>query len=328
MEFFLFNYLRKRIINRHSILKILFLIFFIIIIKLVYIFVPEFFSIINIMNLLRRVSILGTIAIGTTMVIIIGGIDLSPAAGISLAIAFGGMYLLETGNFVIAFFIFILCGAILGFLNGLLIEYLKLNHVIVTLSTMMAGMAIAIIKAPLTIRISNPILLAIGRGYIGPIPIPILIMFFLYFMAYLLLNKTSFGRLTYLIGNNERAAYLIGVNTKKHKLLIYIIAGMLAGFAGLLSLGRMAIIQTGFARGIEFEALTIVVLGGARLEGGIGKLQGTFIAAILLSAVSNLLILMGVSIYLKQAILGFSIILAIIFSRLLINIRMKKVIKK
>jgi len=156
----------------------------------------------------------------------------------------------------------------------------------------------------------------LSRGYLGPVPVPVLILFLFYGLAFYLLNYTVFGARAYAIGNNERASWLSGINIDRYRLLAYVFAGLLAGFGGVMQTARMGSATGAMGSEFLFPILTAVILGGVSLSGGKGKILNVLIAAVFLTTINNGLILLNVPIYSQKIISGAILILALSLDRL------------
>ena len=273
---------------------------------------PNFFSIKNGLNIAQAVSINAIIAAGMTVVILTAGIDLS--VGSIVAASGVATVLLLNGRVptAIAALVAILVGAFIGLINGAIIAYLALPAFIVTLGalTYTRGIAYSMHGGPVQIAGKSGIE-SIGNGSIGGIPMPVFIMIFVYWFFWFLLERTKFGRHVYAVGGNPQAARLSGINVKKVLMSVYVISGVTAGLAGLMFASRVRSGQVTAGVGYELDAITAVILGGTSLFGGRGRIFGTLVGALLIGVLSNGLVLLGVPIYTQLMIKGAVIILAV-----------------
>jgi ribose transport system permease protein len=273
----------------------------------------------NIFTVLRQAAIVSIVAIGEMLVMLLGGMDVSLAAllgfsgivSVSLMVNFGVPP-------VLAGLASFLVGGLIGFLNGVLVTKVKINSVIATLGTMyvMNGLALAYTQGK---TIVGPQLDQIGflsRGYLGVIPIPVLLMFFFYIVFYFILNRTVFGAQIFAIGNNEKASWLAGIKVDRMKILAYTVAGLMAGVGGLLQASRQGSATSSMGNEFLFPILTAVILGGISLSGGRGKIQNTLIAAVFLMTITNGMVLLGISLYVQGIISGVILIVALSLDRL------------
>ena len=273
---------------------------------------PNFFSVKNGLNIAQAVSINAVIASGMTVVILTAGIDLS-VGSIVAASGVATVLLLNGGvPTVIAALVAILVGALIGLINGAIIAYLALPAFIVTLGalTYTRGIAYSMHGGPVQIAGESGIE-SIGNGSIGGIPMPVFIMIFVYWFFWFLLERTKFGRHVYAVGGNPQAARLSGIDVKKVLMSVYVISGVTAGLAGLMFASRVRSGQVTAGVGYELDAITAVILGGTSLFGGRGRIFGTLIGALLIGVLSNGLVLLGVPIYTQLMIKGGVIILAV-----------------
>jgi inositol transport system permease protein len=276
---------------------------------------PNFISKMNLINILKQGSITAVVATGATFVLILGGLDLSIGSVVAFAgvcSAFFGMP--DEYPLIVPILVSISAGAACGLLNGIIIAKGKVPAFIATLGTMTAlrGMALMVTDAKPIFGLSKGYIF-LGSGKVFGIPMLIIAMLVVMVIAYIILDKTRFGRRIYAIGGNETAAYVSGVNVVKIKVFVYILAGALSGFTGMLFAGR---IQSGtpvMAQGLELDAIAAAVIGGVSTTGGIGRAYGAVVGALLLTMVNNGLDLLGVSTYLQQVVMGTIIILSVYF---------------
>ncbi|SDJ15945.1 ABC transporter permease [Aliiruegeria lutimaris] len=277
----------------------------------------NFFSVSKILNVLRQVSINGILAVGMTFVILTGGIDLSVGAvmafsgtvcaGLIVNMGMPGSVGLAGG---------LLVGLGLGVFNGILVAWGRMPAIIVTLATMGIARGLGLIYSGGYPISGLPSWIAwFGIGRIGIIPVPVIAMFLIYGLAWVLLERTAFGRHVYSIGGNETAARLSGVKTQRIKLAIYTISGMTSAFAAVILTGRLMSGQPNAGVGFELDAIAAVVMGGTSIAGGRGLIFGTLIGAVLLGILNNGLNLVGINPYLQDVIKGFIILLAIYIGR-------------
>lgn len=273
---------------------------------------PNFFSIKNGLNIAQAVSINAVIASGMTVVILTAGIDLSvgsivAASGVATVLLLNG-----DAPVAIAALAAILIGALIGLVNGAIIAYLALPAFIVTLGalTYTRGIAYSMHGGPVQIAGESGIE-SIGNGSIGGVPMPVIIMIFVYWFFWFLLERTKFGRHVYAVGGNPQAARLSGINVKKVLMSVYVISGVTAGLGGLIFASRVRSGQVTAGVGYELDAITAVILGGTSLFGGRGRIFGTLIGALLIGVLSNGLVLLGVPIYTQLMIKGAVVILAV-----------------
>lgn len=277
----------------------------------------NFFSVNNIVNILRQQSIIGILAIGMTFVILTGGIDLSVGAVMALCGTIGAGIMVHMGlHGGVGLLAMIVVGILFGLFNGLLVAWGKMPAIIVTLATMLIARGLALVYTGGHPVSGLPSWISwFGIGRVWGIPVPVIIMVMLYAMAWVILHRTAFGRHVYAIGGNETAANLSGVNTKRIKLIVFMISGFTSAMAAIILTGRLMSGQPGAGVAFELDAIAMVVLGGAAIAGGRGLILGTLIGALLLGIINNGLNLMGINPYLQDVIKGFIILLAIYIGR-------------
>lgn len=282
------------------------------------IFNPRFLSVNNMLNVLRQTSINSVIAIGMTFVILTGGIDLSVGSVLAISGAFCATMVSAGMNPVMALIITLGIGFVLGLMNGAFISYAKLQPFIVTLVTMTLLRGATLVYTdgkPIPVRTEGEFFDNIGGGYLFDIPVPIYIMVILFIAGYYLLNNMRFGRYIYAIGGNEEATRLSGVNTSKFKTLVYGVAGALAALAGIIVTSRLGSAQPTAGTGYELDAIAAVVLGGTSLSGGVGRITGTALGAIIIGVLGNALNLLDVSSYYQMMIKAAVILVAVLIDK-------------
>ncbi len=272
----------------------------------------------NLFNLLRQVSINGLIAFGMTFVILTGGIDLSVGSTLALSSAFVAILMVSGMDSIVALFIGCIFGAVLGAINGLLITIGKMAPFIATLATMTVfrGLTLVITDGnPITNLNGSYVFQLFGRGYFLGIPVPAVTMFITFIILYILLHKTVFGRQTYAMGGNEKAAFISGIKVNKIKIMIYSLAGLMSAMAGSILTSRLNSAQPTAGMSYELDAIAAVVLGGTSLTGGKGRIVGTLIGVLIIGVLNNGLNLLGVSSFYQQVVKGVVIIIAVLIDR-------------
>jgi len=279
----------------------------------------------NIINVLRQASINGILAIGMTFVILTRGIDLSVGSVVALAGVVSASLATTSTNAavfgspypaVVALCAGVLVGIGAGWINGKIVSRFNVPAFVATLGMLSAARGLALIYAD-----GQPVpALTDGYRYIGRadvfgIPMPIIIFAIVFLVAHWVLTSTRFGRQVYAVGGNPHAARVSGINVDRVKLMVYIIAGALAGIAGMILAARTgsALTQAGIA--YELDAIAAVVIGGTSLAGGVGRVTGTVIGALLIAVVNNGLDLMGVESYYQQVIKGGLIVAAVMLDQ-------------
>lgn len=273
---------------------------------------PVFLSVNNLMNVLRTASLTAICAMGYMFVILLGEMDLSIGSMQAVVGIVSVMILNFTKNVPAALLGGIITGAVLGCINGLLVTKAGINSLIASLGTMaiLRGSAY-IITNGISIQANIPGFEILGTGYIGPFPIPFLIAVVIFAALYFVLNKTVFGRNIYAVGGNNSAARLCGINVGRIKMAAYIIVGVLTALSGYILACRLNSAQPNAGDGFEFQVISAVVLGGVSLSGGKGNLTGAVIGVLILSVLSNVLVLAGVSSFYQEVSRGIVILLAV-----------------
>lgn len=268
-----------------------------------------FFTTNNLFNILKQVSLVTIIAVGQTLVMVTGGIDLSVGFNLGLSGVLLAYFIQQGMNPVLAVIFGILCSVGLGFSNGLIITNLRLPPFIVTLGmAKIANGIMWVVTRGYPIPTRTPFIIWLGNAYVGPIPVPTIIMLVIVGIGAYVLMKTVFGNRAKAIGGNEVAARLSGVNIKRNKILIYTIAGLLAGIAGLIMVGRVNSGNPNAGLNFELDTIAATIIGGTSLAGGEGTVIGTLLGALLLGIIANGLVLLNVSMYWQTIVAGTIII--------------------
>jgi putative xylitol transport system permease protein len=279
----------------------------------------------NIVNVLRQSSINGILAIGMTFVILTRGIDLSVGSVVALAgiiaasLATTSSTAMVAGGPYPAFLaiaVGLMVGAGSGAISGIIVSRFAVPAFVATLGMLSAARGLTLLYADgrpvpaLTDRFRW-----IGTGDIYGIPLPVIIFAIVFLVSHWVLGSTRFGRHVYAAGGNPHAAEVSGINVKRVRLYVYIISGALAGLAGMILAARTgsALTQAGIA--YELDAIAAVVIGGTSLSGGVGRVTGTLIGALLIGVVNNGLDLLGVESYYQQVIKGLLIVAAVMLDQ-------------
>ena len=273
---------------------------------------PAFFTKDNILNVLRQVATNSNLAIGLTMAIIIGGIDLSVGAILAFSGLLCASFISDGMNLGLAVLLAFTLGALFGLLNGLIIAYTNMPPFVVTLATQNIARGIVNVYAngqPISAR--NPVFNFLGVGYFLGIPLPVIYSFVLLAVMILILGRSKFGRQLYAVGGNEEAARFSGINIKKVKIIVYTLCGALASFSGIILAARMYSGQPTAGDGFELDAIAASVLGGVSFSGGVGKLGGTIIGVLVLGVLTNGLNLLNINSFWQYIIKGIIILLAV-----------------
>ncbi|RHV39439.1 ABC transporter permease [Ruminococcus sp. OM05-10BH] len=273
----------------------------------------SFLSTQNMFNILRQISTNMLIACAMTMVIILGGIDLSVGSIIALSgvIAAGCVSRYEL-PIAVALIAGALVGVVIGVFNGFVICKTTIPPFIVTLATMNIARGLAkVYTGGSPVRVVTKEWQFIGAGYIGPVPVPVIIMIIAIIITALMMNKTKLGRHIYAVGGNTQAAEFSGIKVARVKFIVHAYAGLMAGLAGIILASRMYSGQPTAGEGAEMDAIAAVVVGGTSMAGGSGKIGGTIIGALIIGVLNNGLNLMNVNSFWQDVVKGVVILLAV-----------------
>lgn len=274
----------------------------------------NFLSAYNVEVVVRQATFVGLVALGQTLVLLVGGIDLSVGAAAGLSAIVGSMALTQWGLhpwLVIPFTM--LFGLCLGAINGVLVAGLRLNPFIVTLATweIFAGLTLVITEGR-PIRPLGAAFQVFGKGEILGVPVPVVIFFAAALILIWMLRQTRFGRNIFAVGGNRDAARLAGIRVGWVEFFCFALAGMFAALAGILFASRMDAGQPSVGEGWLMGAITAAILGGTSLRGGQGSIVGTVLGALLLAVLANGTVLMNVSGYWQRVIVGAVVLVAVL----------------
>ena len=281
----------------------------------------EFLTVENLFDVLLSHSFLGIMSAGMLMVLISGGIDISFTAIATVAQYAMALYVMKRGgNLIFAFFLAGAIGLVLGGLNGLLIDYLKVPAIIVTIATLnfYYGILITVTKGRWMYGFpdwfcNTPTLFSVSTvsGAEYALSLPIVLLIVIYLFTSFLLNRTTLGRKVYAMGGNPEAAARLGVDIRRLKMLVYGYMGLVSGIASVVQAQLVQTVAPNAIVGRELEVVAAVVLGGASLAGGTGSVLGTVLGVSLVAIMQNGLTLLGVSSYWHQVFLGAVIVISV-----------------
>ena len=283
---------------------------------------PSFLTIGNFVNVALQIAIYGILAVGMTLVIITGGIDLSVGSVVALSgVAAAAVMEKVSGqawlSILLAAVLGIGLGLVSGGFSGLMITRLRVPPFIVTLALMTIGRGLAFILTGGFSIANLPLGFGfLGRGHLGPIPIPVVTMAVIFASGYLLLSKSQYGRYIYAIGGNEEASRLSGIETKRVVQGVYFINGGLAGLAGITLASRLGAGVPNSGLQYELDVIAAVVVGGTSLMGGSGSVMGTLWGTVFIGILNNGLNLANVDPYTQKVALGVVILLAVLLDRM------------
>lgn len=291
---------------------------------------PRFLHPLNLFNILRQVSISGLVAIGMTFVILTAGIDLSVGSLLALCglvgayVAKGGLAdrfavgaSVDAGNpALLAMAAAILIGMVGGALQGTAVTRLKVPPFVVTLGGLTAFRGAALLfSGGGPISGFAPDYTWWGQGRIGIVPVPVIIFLGFAVIAHIVLAYTKFGKYVFATGGNAAAATLNGVPTKRITFMVYVITGFFCGLAGFLLSARLSSAEAVAGIGLELTVIAAVVIGGTSLFGGVGSIFGTVIGACLIGVLTNGLVLLNVSSFVQQIVIGLILVAAVAFDQ-------------
>ncbi|GKX28094.1 ribose ABC transporter permease [Vallitalea longa] len=285
---------------------------------------PGFFTSGNLLNILRNASLKGVIAFGMTMVIITGEIDLSISSTVALSgvitgtvagkIASTGIMSLEY-SVIIGMIVAILAAALVGLVNAIIHTKFNIPTFIITLAMLniVYGLA-AIISKGFPVTTFPAWYSKIGAGQIGSIPIPAIILLVVFFIVWMVMDYTKFGRSVYAVGGNRESARLSGINVKFVKIIVLVMVQVTAAIAGIMVSSQVMSGAHPFGKGWEMDVISSVIIGGASLTGGIGKVKGTFIGIIFLGVLLNGMTLLNINEYVQYVVRGGLILMAVLIN--------------
>jgi len=276
---------------------------------------PYFFTFKNLVNVGHYMSIMGILAAGCTVALIIGALDVSQYSNLALTGVFC-ILLDRAGVSVWIIFIFALvAGTLLGLLNGFIVTVLKINPIIGTIASgmVMRGITYMITEGK-SLSVSPErfdIYYALGRGTVLGIPITIIIMALVYLIIFIILKYTSFGRQIFAVGGNPDASYLAGINIKNVRIGALMIAGTTAGIGGFFLLAQIGSMQPNTGEATLLDIIAAVLIGGLSLAGGKGKLTGTILGVITLVIIQNGMTLLGIQAFWQMIVRGVIVLVAV-----------------
>lgn len=276
---------------------------------------PTFRTMQNMINVLNQISINGIIAVGMTLVIISGGIDLSIGSMIAIAsVVTGAVLAANDTNVVTAVVLSILACGVIGLVNGFFIAKFDMFPFVATMSTQLIARGIAyVISNGKSYVLTSATFKEIGQGKLfGTIPYSIIILAVVALIGYVLLSRMNYGQYLYAVGGNVYTATASGVNVFFIKLMTYMIMGLFTGIAGIILTSRVNAGQPAIGVGYELDAIAAVVIGGASLNGGVGTIPGTVIGILMIGIINNGMNLMGVSSFYQQIVKGIIILAAVL----------------
>jgi len=279
-------------------------------------FISEnFLTVYNLQIMVRSLAFVGIIAIGQGLLLLLGDIDLSVGAIAGLCGVITGKFAVTFGmNPILSILLGLAAGVLLGMFNGLLITSFNLNAIVLTIGMQTAYKGLnQVITKGRTITGFPKSITIIGEGSIFQVPTPAIVLLIVFIFMYLLTRKTFYGRNVYAIGNSIETAKMVGIKTKKIRIISYGLCGFLAGLTGILMSLRLASAQSSIGEIWVLPSIAAPVIGGIATTGGIGSITGALIGGSIMGIVSNIIVLGGVNLYWQQVLNGLIVVLAIIF---------------
>jgi ribose transport system permease protein len=272
----------------------------------------------NLLLVVRQSSIFAIVGIGTTLVVLLGELDISFGSVVSLSGCVGAAWIVGGHHPVVGFALAIGIGVLAGTVNGLLVTFGKIPSVVATLGTLGVGAGLAQVYTSGSSIFGDRLgrIYSLAQGTLLGIPTLAVVAAALYAVFALVVTRTRFGAHIYAAGDSEVAAYRSGVRVRTVKLAVFVIAGALAGFAAMLQVARLGRAQSSLGTDFLFPVLTAVILGGVSMQGGKGRLVNTAIASVFLASITNGLILLGIDTEVQQVVQGGVLIAAVSLDRL------------
>jgi ribose transport system permease protein len=273
---------------------------------------PYFLTVQNIMNVLMFASILAIRASGLTVSMILGGMDISQNAVGAVTGLLCILFSISGAPWWQVLILVVILGVLMGAVNATLVSVFKIAAIITTLGTMQIFRGTAWLIKDATVMVTDPVLISLGRGRMfGVVPYVTLIALVVLIVIYYLLNYTSFGRKVYMVGGNERASYLSGINANRVKFVSFVISGLTAGISGFLVACQVGAALPQSGAGSEMNTIAAVILGGISLSGGKGKMSGTILGILILQTINNGLTLLSVNAYFQMIVSGGVLLIAV-----------------
>lgn len=273
---------------------------------------PYFLTATNLSAVVRQTAVINIMALGMTLIIVSGGIDLSVGAILAFSGTVGAMAMSNGQPLWVGLLVGVACGLAWGWINGFLTTWLRIPPFIVTLGTLGIARGLTLIISGGLPIVGLPKELAfLGEGRVFGLPFVLLVLLVCAAVTHVILHQTKLGRYTYAIGSNVHAAVYAGIPVSRYTIGVYAISGALCGLASMIETSRLMTGQPTAGQGYELQVIAAVVIGGGSLTGGEGSVIGTLIGAFIMGLLANGSDLLGINPYLQQAIIGAIIILAV-----------------
>lgn len=273
---------------------------------------PYFLTVQNVMNVLMFAGAMAIRSSGLTVAMIMGGLDLSQNANGALVAILGAMAAASGSPWWVVLLIVVAGGLILGSINASLVTFAKIPAFITTLATMQIFRGIAWLFSDKTIMMNDQVLISLGRGRLGEVfPYLAIIAIVILLVTYYVLNFTAFGRKVYMVGGNQQASYLSGINSRSVTFIAFVYSGLMGAIAGFLLACQVGAALPQASQGTEMVPIAAVILGGVSLSGGKGKMSGTILAVVILQIITNGLQLQGIQQYVQWVVTGGVLLLSV-----------------
>ncbi len=277
---------------------------------------PYFLSWSNFINVLRHASLQFMIASGLTLVVLTGGIDLSIGAVLGLAACVSAS-LISTGSVTVGIVFALVAGLAAGAANGVLVTYGRIPAFIATYGMLWIAHGLGYVFMEGEVIYGLPqAFRSIGAGFVGPIPVLVIVAVALFVLLHVMLHRTVLGRSIYAIGGNPAAARLSGMPVKQRLIAVYAMSGLLSGLAALVVIARLNAADSSLGEDLLLPAIAAVCLGGTSLFGGVGGIAGTAIGSIILALVVNGMNLLGVQTFWQNGVMGAIILVSVLADQL------------
>ena len=275
---------------------------------------PYFLSVTNILNVLRGISVIGIIAVGSALVLISGGIDLSIGSVLALgAMLMARLMTIYHWNPWLALFGGLCIGVAVGAFNGIMVTRVKVNAFITTLGMLSIARGLTyLLSVGSNIDVGDPGVRFLGSGYISIVPMPVIQLLIIVIIGHVLLNYTILGRRILLVGGDETSAMLSGIRVDNIRLFAFTLCVGLSAYAGIVNSGNLGTASTASGQSALLDVIAAVIIGGTSLAGGEGSIVGAILGAILIGLLRNAFVLLGVSMHFQTVSLGVVIILAVV----------------
>lgn len=287
-----------------------------VILAVAWILVPRFATESNLINLLRQASLLALVATGVSLSMLVAGLDLSIGAVAALSSCLAATVIVQD-HVVLGVLAGLAMGAVSGLLNGVMIAKLKLPFFIMTFSMMFIIRGIALTYTQGTSIHGFPGRFTwLGKSFVGPIPMPVVIGAAVLGLLHLVLTKTTFGRITYAVGANAEAARFSGLAADRNIIQVYALSGLLASLSGMIYIARLNAADADLGMMWPLEGIAVAVIGGIAFSGGEGNILGLVLGGVVMAVVGNCVNLLGLPARFQDFFIGFVIILAVLIDHL------------